>query len=65
MLTDKTINKRPAGSNVNRSGRGLNWGPVVAERDRKHKKRCQNTVTVHRGKAWSRDAGCKCFVTKI
>jgi len=41
MLTGKIINKKPAGSNVHRSGRGLSWGPVIAERDRKHKKRAK------------------------
>jgi len=32
------INKIPAGNNVNKNGRGLSWGPVIAERDKKDTK---------------------------
>jgi hypothetical protein len=34
VLRVKIINKILAGSNVNQNGRGLGWGPIIAERER-------------------------------
>jgi len=38
VLRGKIINKIPIGSDVNRRGRGLIWGPIIAERDRRDTK---------------------------